>query len=324
MKRREFITLLGGAAAWPIAARAQQATKSARVSYVRSGSAQDDPYRQSFLRGMRDNGYVEGRGITFEFHYWGDDVAATRPLIDSLVRSKVDVIVVGGTPTARAAQAATQSIPIVLVANDPVGSGLAASLARPGGNITGLAAVAPDVQVKRLEVLKEILPRVARIAVLQHPDNPSHAAILKETEVGARTLGLAMRTFAVRKSDEFELVFNIMSEWPADAAFVFDDSAFIANRVSIAMQAARQRLPLVCGFRSMTEAGCLFSYAEDLGEMWYHLARYVAKILKGTKPADLPIEQPVKFQLIINLKTAKSLGLEVPPTLLARADEVIE
>ncbi len=326
MNRREFISLLGGAAAWPLAARAQQAGKTPRIGYIRAGTPNNDPFREEFVRGMRDLGYVEGRNIAYEFRHYGDDVESIAPLISDLLRAKVDIIVTGGTAAVRAAQAATQNIPIVMgAAADPVDIGLVAGLARPGGNTTGFSLLSTELTVKRLELLKEFMPQAVRIAILQQPANPAHPMFIKEIEATAGLLGFTYRILEVRGSEDFEPSFASMRAWPADAIFVLDDPTFIASRAGIAETAARHRLPLICGFREMTEAGCLFSYSVSLKDMWYRSATYVDKILKGAKPSVLPVQQGTKFEWVINLKTARALGLDVPPpTLLARADEVIE
>jgi putative tryptophan/tyrosine transport system substrate-binding protein len=326
MRRREFITLLGGAVAWPVSARAQQAGKTPRIGYIRAGTPNNDPFREEFVRGMRDLGYVEGRNIAYEFRHYGDDVESIAPLISDLLRAKVDIIVTGGTAAVRAAQAATQNIPIVMgAAADPVDIGLVAGLARPGGNTTGFSLLSTELTVKRLELLKEFMPQAVRIAILQQPANPAHPMFIKEIEATAGLLGFTYRILEVRGSEDFEPSFASMRAWPADAIFVLDDPTFIASRAGIAETAARHRLPLICGFREMTEAGCLFSYSVSLKDMWYRSATYVDKILKGAKPSVLPVQQGTKFEWVINLKTARALGLDVPPpTLLARADEVIE
>ena len=323
MKRREFITLLGGAAvAWPLAARAQQPDKTPRVGYIRAGTSNNDPYRESFARGMHDLGYVEGRNIAFEFRQYGDDIGSIPSLISDLLRAKVDIIVAGGTPAIRAAQAATQTIPVVMIAADPLGSGLIASLARPGGNTTGLSVLSAELTIKRLELLKEVMPQAVRIAILQQPGNPAHPMFIKEIEPIAGSL--TFRIFEASRSEDFERSFALIREWPADAVIVLDDSVFISYRAIMTESAARHHLPLICGFQEMSQAGCLFSYAVSLTDMWYRSTTYVDKILKGTKPSDLPVQQGTKFEFVINLKTANALGLDVPPTLLTRADEVIE
>jgi ABC-type uncharacterized transport system substrate-binding protein len=251
MRRRDFITLLGGAAAtWPLAARAQQAGKTPRIGYIRAGTPNNDPFREEFVRGMRDLGYVEGRNIAYEFRHYGDDVESIAPLISDLLRAKVDIIVAGGTAAVRAAQAATQNIPIVMgAAADPVDIGLVAGLARPGGNTTGFSLLSTELTVKRLELLKEFMPQAVRIAILQQPANPAHPMFIKEIEATAGLLGFTYRILEVRGSEDFEPSFASMRAWPADAIFVLDDPTFIASRAGIAETAARHRLPLICGFR---------------------------------------------------------------------------
>src|SRR6516162_5486278 len=249
--RRKFITLLGGAAAaWPLAASAQQPGKTPRVGYIRAGTPHNDPFREEFVRGMHDLGYVEGRNIAYEFRHYGDDVESIPSLIGDLLRANVDIIVAGGTVAVRAAQTATQSIPIVIgAAADPLGVGLIAGLARPGGNTTGLSVLSTELTVKRLELLKEVMPQAARIAILQRPGNPAHPMFIKEIEPAARLLGLTYRIFEARASEDLESSFAPIRVWPADAIFVLDDPTFIAARAGMAKEAARQRLPLICGFR---------------------------------------------------------------------------
>jgi ABC-type uncharacterized transport system substrate-binding protein len=324
--RRKFLATLGGAAvAWPVAAHAQQAGKTPRVGYIRAGTLDNDPYREEFVRGMRDLGYVEGRNIAYEFRHYGDDAESIPALISDLLRAKVDIIVVGGAAAVRAAQTATQSIPIVMGAvSDPLGVGLIAGLARPGGNTTGLSVLSTELTVKRLELLKEVMPQAVRIAILQQPANPSHPVFIKGIEPTAGLLGFNFRILEAPGSEDFEPNFARMREWAADAIVVLDDATFIAYRAGIAEAAARYRLPLICGFREMADAGCLFSYSASLKDTWYRSASFVDKIIKGAKPSDLPVQQSTKFEFVINLKTARALGLEIPPTLLARADEVIE
>src|SRR5499427_1565741 len=290
MKRREFIALLGGAvAASPLAARAQQPGKIPRVGYIRAGTLDNDPYREEFVRGMRDLGCVEGRNIAYEFRHYGDDAESIPALISDLLRAKVDIIVVGGAAAVRAAQTATQSIPIVMGAvSDPLGVGLIAGLARPGGNTTGLSVLSTELTVKRLELLREVMPQAVRIAILQQPANPGHPIFIKEIEPTAGLLGFTYRIWEVRGSEDFEPSFASMRAWRADAVFVLDDATFIASRAAMAA-AARHRLPLICGVREMAEAGCLFSYSASIKDMWYRSASFVDKILKGAKPADLPV-----------------------------------
>src|SRR5262245_54554407 len=259
--RRKFLATLGGAAAaWPLAARAQQPGKTPRVGYIRAGTPRNDPFREEFVRGMRDFGYVEGRNIAYEFRYYGDDVESIPSLISDLLRAKVDIIVVGGAAAIRAAQSATQSIPIVMgAAADPLESGLIAGLARPGGNTTGLSLLAAELAVKRLEILKQVTPKAARIGILQQPSNPAHSLFLKELEPIAGVLGLTYRILQVRGLEDFEPSFASMRAWLADAIFVLDDASFIASRAAMAAAAARHRLPRVSGARELAAAGCALS-----------------------------------------------------------------
>jgi putative ABC transport system substrate-binding protein len=310
-RRTVLATLAGAAATWPLAARAQQPGKTPRIGYIRAGTPLNDPFREEFVRGMRDLGYVEGRNIAYEFRHYGDDVESIPSLIGGLLRAKVDIIVVGGAAAIRAAQS-------------PLESGLIAGLARPGGNTTGLSLLSAELAVKRLEILKQVTTRAARIAILQQPSNPAHSLFTKELEPIAGGLGLTYRILQVRGLEDFEPSFASMRAWPADAILVLDDATFIASRAAMAAAAARHRLPLICGAREMAEAGCLFSYSASIRDMWYRSASFVDKILKGAKPADLPVQQGTKFEFVVNLKTARALGFDVPPSLLARADEVIE
>src|SRR5215469_1088417 len=236
LRRRQFITLLGGAAAAsPLAARAQQAGKTPRVGYIRAGTPHNDPFREEFVRGMRDLGYVEGRNIAYEFRHYGDDVDSIPSLVGDLLRGKVDIIVVGGTAAIRAAQSATQSIPLVMgAAADPLESGLIAGLAHPGGNTTGLSLLSAELEVKRLEILKQVMTKAARIAILQQPANPAHSLFIKEIEPIAGVLGLTYRVLQVHGLEDFEPSFASMRAWPADAVFVLDDASFIASRAAMA------------------------------------------------------------------------------------------
>jgi putative ABC transport system substrate-binding protein len=311
--------------ATPLTCAAQQPGKTPRVGYIRAGTPNNDEVREEFVRGMRDLGYVEGRNITYEFRHYGDDIESIPALIRDLLRAKVDVIVAGGAPAIRAAQNATQSIPIVMGAvADPLGIGLIAGLARPGGNTTGLSILSTQLTLKRLELLKEVMPQAFRIAILQQPANPGHPMLIKEIEPTAALFGFTYRIWQTRGSEDLEPNFALMRTWPADAVFVLDDATFIATRAGMAAAATRHRLPLICGFREMAEAGCLFSYSVSLKDTWYRSASFVDKILKGAKPSDLPVQQGTKFEFVINARAAKALGLDLPPTLLARADGVIE
>jgi putative ABC transport system substrate-binding protein len=327
IRRREFITLFGGAAAaaaWPRAALTQQLGKPPRIAYIRPGTANNDAYRDAIVRGMSDLGYVEGHNIAFEFRYYGDEVGSIAALISNLLQTKIDVIVAGGTPAVRAAQAATQGIPIVMIAADPLSSGLIAGLARPGSNTTGISMLSSELTVKRLELLKELMPQAVRIAILRHPGNPVHEIFIEEIQSTTGSLAFSYRIFDATRPDDFERSFTLMQEWLADAVVVLDDGSFISYRAIMADESARRRLPLVCGFPEMTRAGCLYSYSVSLVDMWYRSARYVDKILKGAKPADLPVEHGTKFEFVLNLTIAKALDINVSRFSLARADELIE
>jgi putative ABC transport system substrate-binding protein len=231
IERRRFLATLGGAAAWPVVARAQQPGKTPRVGYIRAGTLDNDPYREEFVRGMHDLGYVEGRNIAYEFRHYGDDAESIPALISDLLRAKVDIIVVGGTAALLAAQTATQSIPIVMGAvSDPLGVGLIAGLARPGGNTTGLSVLSTELTVKRLELLKEVMPQAVRIAILQQPANPAHPVFIKGIEPTAGLLGFNYRILEAPGSEDFEPNFAMMREWPADAIFVLDDATLVRQR----------------------------------------------------------------------------------------------
>jgi len=245
-------------------------------------------------------------------------------LAADLVRSKVDVIVTLSGAATQAAQQATRTIPIVMsLVNDPVGSGLVASLARPGGKVTGLTVISPDLLGKRLELLKEVVPKVSWVALLRNPDNPADAAMLREVEAAARALGVRLQTLEARNHQEIERAFAAMNRERAGALLILPDGIFLTQRRQIAELAAKGRLPAVCRVREDAEAGCLMAYGANYRDLVRRAATFVDKILKGAKPADLPIEQPTKFELVINLKAAKAIGLTIPPSLLQRADHVI-
>jgi putative ABC transport system substrate-binding protein len=309
-------------------AAAQPAEKVPRVGYLNPGSS-SDPVRQRRLealrQGLRERGYVEGRNIALEPR-WAEGKYDRYPaLAADLVRSKVDVIVAWSGPATKAAQEATRTIPIVMsLVNDPVGSGLVASLARPGGNVTGTTIMAPDVVGKRLALLKEVVPKVSRVAVLQHPDNPASASLVREAEAAARALGVQLQILGVRNSAEIDSAFAAMTRERADAFLNLPDAIFDNHQRQILELAAKRRLPAIAGNRQYAEAGGLLAYGPDFLALERRAATYVDKILKGAKPADLPVEQPTKFELVLNLRTAKALGLTFPPSILVRAESVIE
>jgi ABC-type uncharacterized transport system substrate-binding protein len=309
-------------------AGAQPPEKVPRVGYLNPGFS-SDPVRQRRLealrQGLRELGYVEGQNIALEPRWAEGKYDRYAVLAADLVRSKVDVIVAWSGQATKAAQEATRTIPIVMsLVNDPVGSGLVASLARPGGNVTGTTVMAPDVVGKRLELLKEVVPKVSRVAVLQHPDNPASAPMLREVEARARALGVRLQILGVRNPAEIDSAFAAMTRERAGALMSLSDAIFDTQQRQILELAAKRRLPAIFGNRQYAEAGGLAAYGADFLDLERRAATYVDKILKGAKPADLPVEQPTKFELVLNLRTAKALGLTFPSSMLVRADFVIE
>jgi putative ABC transport system substrate-binding protein len=326
MKRREFIALLGSAAlGWSLAASAQTQPKIPRVGFAFSGSPTTlKHYFEAFREGLRELGYVEGQTIVLEPR-WAEGRSERLPeLVAELVGLKVDVLVAGGSPAALAAKNATQTIPIVIVAADPVGIGLIASLSRPGGNLTGLSYFNEAISGKRLELLEEVVPGLARVGVLRNPMSPSDTIYWKETKVAAQRLGVALEALEVRRPEDFEAAFAFAKQRNAQALLAFDDTLTLTYRSRITALAGSSRLPAMYGFREFPDVGGLMSYGPSIALTFRRTVTFVDKILKGAKPADLPVEQPTKFELVINVKTAKALGLAISPTLLARADEVIE
>ena len=321
MRRREFITLLGGAtAAWPLAARAQQSAKIPRIGII-----DDSPIWNAFRHGLRDLGYLEGQSIAFEYRYAGGLPDRLAWVAVELVHRPVDLIATFGTPPTLAAKQATTTIPIVMMGvGDPVGSGLVSSLARPGGNITGNTILGPEVAGKRLQLLKEVIPSLSRVVFLWNPDNASHPAQLAELRVAVEALGIKLLPVPVRSSDEFDNAFAAMMRERPDAFLMTNDPFHQLSIGRIIDLLANNRLPGMFVTREVTVAGGLLSYGASLPDLFRRGAVYVHKILQGTKPADLPIEQPVKFELVVNLKTAKAMGLSIPESFLLRADETIE
>jgi putative ABC transport system substrate-binding protein len=324
--RREFISLLGGAAAWPLAARAQQPAKVARIGFLgNSTAALEANLVGPFRDGLRELGYEEGRDIVIEYR-WADGRYERFPaLIAELIALKVDAIVTAGTPASLAVKKATTTIPLVMVAvGDPVATGLVASLARPGGNITGLTSISVEMEGKRLELLREVVPKVSHIAVLWNAASPIQVIEEGEVRAAARVLRIKMLSLGVRTREEIDdALATIIRERP-DALLVLADRLFLHHRTRIMDFAAQERLPGVHAYRELVEAGGLMSYGPSYADMHRRAAAYVDKILKGAKPADLPVERPVKFELVVNLKAAKALGLTIPPSVIFRADEVIE
>ena len=320
MDRRTFVgTLTGGLLAAPIAAGAQPVGKVFRIGSLGAGTP--DALRQS----LREAGYVEGPNLVIEWRDAGGKPERFDDLAAELVRLKVDVIVAANPAATLAAKRATASIPIVMVNTpDPVQLGLVASLGRPGGNITGTTTLSADVSVKQLELLKEAVPRALRFAILGNPTNPWHPLAVKGAEAAARLLAVQLQIQEARSRKELDEAFAVMSRDRADAVVVLADPMIFFYRTRVADLAAKRRLPAMYGVRGHVDAGGLMSYWANQAELYQRVASYVDRILKGAKPADLPVEQPSKFELVINLKTAKALGLTIPPSVLARADQVIE
>jgi putative ABC transport system substrate-binding protein len=304
-----------------VSAHAQQAKKIPRIGYLAAGSP---PVDKAFLQGLRDLGYIEGQNITIEYRFADGKNERLPGLAAELIGLKVDIIVTGGTPAAVAAKRTTSMIPVVMaIVADPVGEGLVGSLARPGGNVTGLANLDTELSEKRLEILKEVIPGLSSVAILWNPANPAHRPALAESEIAAKGLGVRLRPVDVRDPNEFKSAFSAMSREHAGALMLLADSMFSANRARIVDFAAKSRLPSIFWRDNFVEAGGLMSYGARYPDLYRRAATYVDKILKGAKPSDLPVEQPTKFELIINLKTAKQIGLTIPPNVLARADRVI-
>jgi len=304
---------------------AQQAPKVPGIGYLTLGSSSPTSSNlDAFRQGLRNLGYVEGQNIHVEYRYAGGKVERLAELATELVSLKVDVIVAGNTQAIDAARRATKTIPIVFpVTFDPVASGFVASLARPGGNLTGLTTLNQEVAGKRVELLKEVIPRISRIAVLWNPTNSGSVFALKETETAANHLGIRLQILEVRSADELEGAFRAAIKEQAGALIVMPDNLFNNLPGRIADFATKNRLPTMSGDSESVNAGGLMYYGANLSDLFRRAATYVDKILKGAKPADLPVEQPMKFELVINLKTAKQIGLTIPPNVLARADRVI-
>jgi putative tryptophan/tyrosine transport system substrate-binding protein len=325
MRRRDFFTVFaGGVATWPLVARAQQSEKVPRIGYLSPGPRQ--PRDEAFRQRLQELGYVEGKNIIIEYRFAEGKFERLPALAQELVRLEVDVIVSVVTQASLAARHATKTIPIVIVAvSDPLGSGLVTSLARPGANVTGTSAMSSEVVGKSLELLREAVPKASRVAVIWNPDNAIfQSQMLRETQLAAGRLGIELRTFAVRSLDELEPAFVALTNAQAGALLLLMDPAYTPYATRITDLANNSRLPTMYGLREFAVAGGLMAYGPNFPTLFQRAADYVDKLLKGAKPADLPVEQPTKFELILNVKTAKTLGLAFPTPLLGRADEVIE
>ena len=326
MKRREFITLIGGAAAtWPLAARAQQKAKLPTIGFLGPNTPSLDSRRVgAFVQRLRELGWTEDRNVAIEYRWAEGRTERLAEFAAEFVRLKVDVIVTSATPPVIAAKQATSVIPIVFAAvGDPVGTGLVNSLARPGGNATGLSIQATDLAGKQLELLHEVVPGLRRLAIMANPGAPPAVLEMAETQTTARALGLEVVASEIRRPEDIAAAFEAF-KGRAEALYVCNDPLVTTNRTRINTLASGMRLPTMYNVREFVEAGGLMSYGPNFLDLFRRAADFADKILRGAKPSDIPVEQPTKFDLVINLKTAKALGLTVPPTLLARADEVIE
>ena len=309
-----------------VIAEAQQATKIPQIGYLEGGPLSAHTSRMdAFRQGLRELGYEEGKNIVIEWRFGDGKVDRLSALATELVGLKVAVIVTGGTGPTRAAKEATSTIPIVMAQdNDPVASGVVASLARPGGNITGLSNFAPELSGKRLEILREVIPKLSRVAVLGSSTGPSYALVMRELELAAKVLGVKLQYLDILEPKDVETAFRAAAEGRADGVTTFASAMVVSQRAQIVELAAKNRLPGIYHNSQFSEAGGLMFYGVNVLDLDHRAATYVDKILKGAKPADLPVEQPTKFELVINLKTAKQIGLTIPPNVLARADRVIK
>ena len=326
MKRRDMIAGVAVAMAWPLAASAQQAGTIHKVGYLSPGSPPSSPSAPTpFLDALAELGWVEGKNVVVERRYADNRPEQLPGLAAELVHLNVDVIVAIGTLGPLAAKRATSTIPIVMMAaGDPLGSGLVASLARPGGNVTGMSLMVPDIGGKRLELLKELLPRLSRVAVLWDAANPYPAIVFKETQAAGQSLGIEVQSLEVRGPDDFDGAFEAARKGRPDALITVEDPLTFTYQRRISDFAVIEKLPSLFGTREDVAAGGLMSYGASLADLFRRAAGYVDKILKGAKPADLPVQQPTKFELVVNLKTAKALGLTLPESILARADAIVE
>jgi putative ABC transport system substrate-binding protein len=326
MRRREVITLLSSCAvAWPLAARAQQPAKLPTIGFLGAATASAwEPWTAAFVQRLRELGWVEGRTVAIEYRWAEGRPERTQEIAAEFVRFKVDVILTSGTPAVLAAKQATSVIPIVFaVTIDPVGAGYVASLSRPGGNATGLTNQGTDLAGKRLELLRDVVPGLRRLAIMANGDNPAAMLELSEVQAAARTLGLVVAPTEIRRAEDIAPAFNALKD-TADALHVVADSLAGSNRIRINTLAVGALLPTTHSAKEYVEAGGLMSYGPSYPDLFRRAADFVDKILRGAEPGDIPVEQPTKFELVINLTTAKALGLKIPESFLLRADEVIE
>jgi putative tryptophan/tyrosine transport system substrate-binding protein len=326
-RRRKLLIAFAAGALMPLASLAQQsAVRVPRIGFLgNSTAALEANLVEPFRDGLRDLGYVEGRSILIEYRWAEGKYERFPELIAELVALEVDVIVTAGTPAALAVKRATTKVPLVMVAvGDPVGTGLVASLSRPGGSVTGLTSIAPDLEGKRLELLMELVPKLSHVSFLLNPGNPFHVASEKQARSAAQALHLDVQFVAVRSDPEFDDAFDAILRERPGAMIVLADRVFLHNRARLVDFAARNRLPAVYPYVELVEAGGLMSFGPNYADMHRRAARYVDKILKGAKPGDLPVELPTKFELVINIKTAKAVGIKILPSVLLRADRVIE
>jgi putative ABC transport system substrate-binding protein len=325
IRRREFITLLGGAATWPIVAGAQQPGRVYRIGFLWHGPDEFLDAIEAFRQGLRDHGYVEGRNIVVEYRWAEGKPERMRDMAEELVRLKVDIIVAPSSIYTAAARQATATIPIIFTSHaDPLGTGHVASLAQPGGNATGLSLMMTETNVKGLELFKEALSSLSRVGIVFDPATPSHGPGLKAVEAAGPLLGLQIEAVPVRSATEFESAFAAMISKRCNGLLVLSTPLFIAGAKPLAELAIKHRLPSLFGPRHHVETGGLMSYSPNRADLWRRGVVFVDKIFKGAKPADLPVQQPTKFELVINIKTAKAIGLTIPESFLLRADEVIE
>jgi putative ABC transport system substrate-binding protein len=324
IKRRDFILLLVATAAWPLAARGQQARNLPTIGFLGAITAPAQrQWTDAFVQRLRELGWIEGRNIAIEYRWLEGRTERAAEMVAEFVRLKVDVIVTHSAAPVVAAKQATSVIPIVIVAADPVSTGLVAGLARPGGNVTGLSMQSTDLAGKRLALLREVVPGLRRLAIMVNPGAPAAVLEMSEVETTAKTLGLDIVTFEIRRAEDIAPVFETL-KGRVEALYLASDPLLNTNRIRINTLALGARLPTMHGVREFVEAAGLMSYGPNFPDLFRRAGDYVDKILRGTKPADIPVEQPTKFDLVINLTTAKALGITVPDSLLARADEVIE